>query len=86
MAQSNNYNTPPILTDDVDYEEWKKKIKIWRMFTSLEKKNQAPPIFLTLTGQASEAILELDPDTLPVDNGLESLMQALKNLYLKDRD
>ena len=83
MAQSNNYNTPPISTDDVDYEEWKKEIKIWRMFTSLEKKNQAQD---PLTGQASGAILELDPDTLPVDNGLESLIQALENLYLKDRD
>ena len=45
MVQSNNYKVPPILTDDVDYEKWKKEIKIWRMFTSLEKKKQAPAIF-----------------------------------------
>ena len=35
LAQSNNYKAPPILTDDVDYEKWKKEIKIWRMLTSL---------------------------------------------------
>ena len=29
MVQSNNYKVPPILTDDVDYEKWKKEIKIW---------------------------------------------------------
>ena len=56
MAQSNNYKAPPILTDHVDYEKWKKEIKIWRMFASLEEKRQALPIFLT--GQAREAILE----------------------------
>ena len=86
MAQSNNYKAPPILTDDVDYEKWKKEIKIWWMFTSLEKKKQAPAIFLTLTGQAREAILKLEPNTLPVDRGVQNLIKALDNLYLKDRD
>ena len=56
------------------------------MFTSLEKKKQAPAIFLTLTGQAREAILELDPNTLPVDSGVQNLIKPLDNLYLKDRD
>ena len=86
MAQSNNYKAPPILTEGVDYEKWKKEVKIWQTFNSLEKKKQAPAIFLTLTGQAREAILELDPDTLPVDSGVENLIKALDNLYLKDRD
>ena len=56
------------------------------MFTSLEKKKQAPAIFLTLTGQAREAILKLEPNTLPVDRGVQNLIKALDNLYLKDRD
>ena len=56
------------------------------MFTSLEKKKQAPAIFLTLTGQAREAILKLEPNTLPVDGGVQNLIKALDNLYLKDRD
>ena len=56
MAQSNNYKAPPILTDHVDYEKWKKEIKIWWMFASLEEKNRRFQFFLT--GQAREAILE----------------------------
>ena len=52
---------------------------------SLEKK-PAPAIFKTLTVQASEAILELDPDTLPVDGGAENLIKVLDNLYLKNRN
>ena len=86
MAQSNNYKAPPILTDDVDYEKWKKEIKTWWMFTSLEKKKQAPAIFSTLTGQAREAILELDLNTLLVDSGVQNLIKPLDNLYLKERD
>ena len=35
-----------------------------------KKKTPAPPIFFTLRGQAREVILELDPDTLPVDSGV----------------
>ena len=31
-------------------------------------------------------ILELDPNTLPVDSGVENLSKALNNLYLKVRD
>ena len=40
MAQSNNYKSSSVLIDDLDYERWKKEIKSWRMFTSLEKKNR----------------------------------------------
>ena len=56
------------------------------MLISVEKEKQAPVIFLTLRGQTCEAILELDPDTLPVDSGVENLIKPLDNLYLKDRD
>ena len=44
MAQSNNYKALSILTDDVDYEKWKKEIKIWRTFT-LKKENFMAPFY-----------------------------------------
>ena len=37
--------------------------------------------FLTLTGQAGEAMLELGPD-----GGVENLIKALDNIHLKDKD
>ena len=37
MAQ-NNYEAPPILTNDIKYEVRKKEIEIWRLFTSIDKK------------------------------------------------
>ena len=73
MTQCNNYKALPILTNDVDYEKWRKETKTWRMFTSLKKKKQTPAIFSTLTGQVCEAMWgharELDLDTLAVDRG-----------------
>ena len=56
MTQCNNYKALPILTNDVDYEKWRKETKIWRMFTSLKKKKQTPAIFSTLTGQVCETM------------------------------
>ena len=40
-----NYEAAPILTTDIDYEMWIKETEIWRLFTSIDKKKQAPAIF-----------------------------------------
>ena len=40
-----NYEAPPILTTDTDYEVWIKETEIWRLSTSTDKKKQAPAIF-----------------------------------------
>ena len=46
MAQKGDYKALPTLTKDITYATWKKEISIWQLFTSLEKKKQAPAIFL----------------------------------------
>ena len=56
MAQ-NNYEAPPILTNDIKYEVRKKEIEIWRLFTSIDKKKRAPDTFIVF---AREAIVGLD--------------------------
>ena len=76
MAQS-NYKVPPILTTDIDYEIWEKEIEIWRLFTSSDKNKKAPAIFLSLTGQAREAIVGLDITRLSCDQGVENLTEEL---------
>lgn len=81
-----HYKAPPTLGDNTDmcYENWKKEVQIWQLFTSLEKKKQAPAIFLTLTGQAREAILEMELEVLSSDDGVKELVKKLDSLYLKD--
>ena len=64
MAQKGDYKAPPALTKDITYATWKKEISIWQLFTSLERKKQAPAIFLSLSSQTREIVLELKLDNL----------------------
>ena len=56
MAENNNFKAPQVLIKGIP--TWKKELAIWQTFTSIDKK-QAPAIFLTLLGQAREAVTEL---------------------------
>lgn len=58
MAENNNFKAPPVLIKGIPYNTWNKELAIWQTFTSIDKK-QAPAIFLTLLGQAREAMTEL---------------------------
>ena len=84
MAQKGDYKALPALTKDITYATWEREISIWQLFTSLERKKQAPTIFLSLSGQAHEAVLELKLDKLNDDNGVKNLLEKLGKLYLKD--
>ena len=59
----------------------KRKLKFGECLVLWKRKIRHLQFFLTLTGQSHEAILELDPNTLPVDSGVENLAKAVDNLY-----
>ena len=61
-------------------------MKLWEMATNIEKKNQAPTVFLTLEDKAKEAVLEMDPATLNTDNGMKLLYDKLDELYKGDEN
>ena len=84
MAENNNFKAPPVLTKDIPYNTRKKELAIWQVFTCIDKKKQAPAIFLTLTGKAREAARELPIENLTDDFGIKNLLIALDTLYLKD--
>ena len=46
------------------YVNWKKVIKIWEAFTSVPQEKRVPTIFMTLKGEAREAILNMDIEKL----------------------
>ena len=64
MARANNiikdFKAPPTLRKDSLYVNWKKEINIWEAFTSVPEEKCALAIFMTLTGEAREAILNMD--------------------------
>ena len=84
MASKRDCKAPPTLSKDITYSNWKRELSIWQAFTSLEKKKQAPAIFLTLSGQAREAVLGLDISKLAHDDGVKNLLDCLDEFFLKD--
>ena len=89
MAEANNiikdFKIPPILGKDFLYVNWKKEIRIWEPFTAVPEEKRAPTIFMTLTGEAREAILNMDIEKLTEKTGANNLMLELDKMYLNDQ-
>lgn len=81
------YNTkcPPVFGSEVSYETWKNDIMIWRELTDLPKGKQALAIHLTLTGKARQASGELGVVDLKKDDGVDTLLKKLDELFLLDK-
>ena len=78
-------NALPKLDPD-KYESWKKAMSIWQVATNVPAKKQAPTVFLSLTGKASEAVLEMDVSELNADDGMTKLYAKLDSLFAMDKD
>ena len=50
------------------------------------EEKRAPAIFMTLTGEAKEAILNMDIEKLTEKTGVNKLMGELNKMYLKDEE
>ena len=68
MASKRMYQ-PPILKSG-DFENWEHEIKIWQCVTDLEKKKQAPAIYLSLEGPARQCCADIKVETLQSDCGV----------------
>ena len=86
MAENNvkDFKAPPALGKDTLYVNWKREIKIWEAFTSLPDEKKAPAIFMTLIGEAREAVLNMDIEKLTDKLGVKYLIEELDKMYLKD--
>ena len=82
---SKNIKTPPSLEKCTSYETWLKEIEIWQTFTDLDPKKQGAAIFLTLEGQAREAVLELEVAKISATDGVKQIINKLDSLFLKDK-
>ena len=58
---------------------------IWEMATNVDKKQRAPTVFLTLTGKAREAILEMDAAELDKEDGMAKMYAKLDDLFKEDK-
>ena len=75
---------PPVFTEDISWLDYKKELKIWQALTDLSAMKQDPSLYLSLTGKAKEAVLELNIDFICKEDDLEKILERLDKLYLQD--
>ena len=64
--------------------DWIKALNIWSKFTDLAKSKQGPAVFLSLEGEAQEAVHQLAEDVITSDSGGKHSIERLDNIYKKD--
>ena len=80
------YNkAPPAFKKGDDFEKWKKKFKIWQSLTSFEAVKQGPALVLSLDEESQDAVLELTQEVISAAEGVDSILEVLDGLYLKDK-
>ena len=85
MASQQQLKTPSVLVDEDGYGEWLNDVKIWQLFTDLEKKKQGPALYLTLTGRDRECVHKLTPEVIGGEDGVKKIIEKLDKLFMKDR-
>ena len=90
MQQASNsvqaLKTPPILVDEAGYIEWKDDLKIWELYTDLDRKKRGPAVYLILSGHARDCVGDLTPGEIGADTGLKAIVDKLDKTFLKDKD
>ena len=84
MSALRHLAPPPLVPEK--YDSWKKEMQLWEMATSVEKKKRAPTVFLSLTGKAREAVLEMDLEKLDAEEGMKALYEKLDSLFETDKN
>ena len=75
---------PPVF-NGVNYETWKRDVKIWCRLADFTAEKQALAIHLSLEGRARDASSEIDPDTLGGKDGVKILLERLDKVFLPNK-
>ena len=76
--------TPPIWSDDRNFESWKAKIEIWLVVTDIQVNKSAPTIVLTLQGRKREVAKQVPISDLNHEDGVTRLLAKLEEHFAKD--
>lgn len=76
--------TPPLLCKSRSYDDWVKKVKIWRRITCLLPQDQGGAILMTLEGESEDKALELSEEDITSEEGVEKIIAQLDVLFKKN--
>ena len=77
---------PPVLTDDVDYADWKIDMEIWELYTTLAKTRRGPALYLSLKGNARECVRGLTKGQISAEDGVETIIKRLDGVMQSDEN
>ena len=88
MATHNILSTPEFISDTKSFETYKKDLKRWAKFTTIEKKNQAEWIVMHLESHPSGIKEKIDTQIADKiedsEQGIDTLLDFLEKIYKKD--
>ena len=76
---------PPVLTDVDSIDTWLHGLHIWKWVTDLEKKQKGLVIYLLFPDKVRNSCRNISITDLNKDDGLDTLINYLDRLYLKDK-
>ena len=75
---SKSLKSPPQFDPDADnYEQFKKDLQIWELFTDLDVKKKGPAVYLPLNKKVREAVRSLTVDQINSASGLKTITDRL---------
>ena len=77
---------PPVFNPDGgdNYADWKNDLEVWCMLTD-GKINQGPAVYLSLQGDARDAVRPIPKEDLKGDDAIQKILAELDKVYLKDQ-
>ena len=85
MGSVNYHKAPPAFSKEKKYDQWKKKLEMWQLVTTIEKAKQGAALYLSLDDDTQELLAELDKSKIHCDDGVKNIVVLLDKLYLKDK-
>ena len=75
---------PPVFNPDGgdSYLNWKNDVEVWCLLT--EKTKQGPAVYISLQGDAKEAVRSIPVADLAKEDGVKKIIDELDKIYLKD--
>ena len=64
-----------------EFKAYRKRIKLWRLFTRTPLRLQGPRVLSRLTDAAWDACEGLDPDDVAGEDGVGKIMRALREAF-----
>ena len=77
---------PPVFDpeENDDYTSWKADVEIWQLYTNIAAEKQGPAVYLSLKGQARDAVRGLTAAEIGVAEGVKVITDKLNEVFESD--